>query len=66
MHGRMDPQIEFPPTVINPPAELRHGRLNRDVHRCQRGLAAFGLDPVIEFLERARGARNGDDVMRVG
>ena len=59
----MDPQINFAPAVIQGPAQLRHGFGVGDIHRRQRCLPTAGDDPVIQFFQRADGARDSDDVM---
>jgi len=37
-----------------------------DVHWCQCGLSAFGLDPIIKFFKRACCAGNSNYMMRGG
>ena len=54
------------PAVVDAAAELRHRLGHGHVHRRQRGAAARRPDAVVELLERARGAGDGDDVVGGG
>jgi hypothetical protein len=58
----MHPDIRPPPAVVDRPAEMRDGVVVGQVDGRERGVPARGLDTVVELLQPAHGARDGDHV----
>ena len=66
MNRGVAPDRGAAPAVVDRAAELRHRIRIGDVHRGEGRRAALRLDPVVQILEPADGAGDGDDVMGLG
>lgn len=66
MDRGMRPKINMPPAVKDRPAQLRHRVGFGDVHRRQRSGPTNGFDAIVQFLQRANGFGDGDDVVGRG
>ena len=63
---RVQPKIKTAPAVKDTAAKLLHSCINANVHRGERGLAALGLDRIVQFFQCAHGFANRNDVVGWG
>ena len=62
LNRAMRPQPDTAPAVMNVAAQMAHGIIYRHIQRGKGRRPAACLDPVIQFFQRAQGARHSDDM----